>query len=54
LGWRGGLALLVGVLAAGGILAVARKSIGGVTGDVYGLTVEVVELVVLMTFIVGK
>ena len=50
LGWRGGLALLLAVLAVGGIMALARKRIGGVTGDVYGLTVEMVELVVLLAF----
>jgi adenosylcobinamide-GDP ribazoletransferase len=54
MGWRGGLALVVAVTAVAAIVALARRSIGGVTGDVYGLTVEMVELMVMLAFVVGK
>ncbi|MFZ0548923.1 MAG: adenosylcobinamide-GDP ribazoletransferase [Candidatus Promineifilaceae bacterium] len=50
LGWRGVVAVVGAVTAVFAIIIVARRRIGGVTGDVYGLTVEVVELVVLLTF----
>lgn len=40
-------------LVALGIVALARNRIGGVTGDVLGLTVEVAELVVLLVFAVS-
>lgn len=39
-------------LIAFGIIALARARLGGVTGDVFGLTVELSELVVLLTFAV--
>jgi adenosylcobinamide-GDP ribazoletransferase len=42
-------ALLAGLTTAA-LLRLARARLGGVTGDVYGLTVEVVELVVLLTY----
>lgn len=60
LGWVGlGLGLRAwSLLAALGlahlttfaIIAVARARLGGVTGDVFGLTVELSELVILLTF----
>lgn len=53
LGWRGLLATLSGLLAALGVLALARKRLGGVTGDVFGLLVELVEIVVLLIFTIG-
>jgi adenosylcobinamide-GDP ribazoletransferase len=51
-GWRGVLAAGLAHLAALGIFGLARSRLGGVTGDVYGLLVEVTELVVLLTFVV--
>ena len=54
LGIRGILSLLAGIGAAGLVLLFARSRIGGVTGDVFGLIVEVVETVVLLTFLVGS
>ncbi len=49
LGWSGLLAAALGLLAAFGVLALAKKRIGGVTGDVFGLVVESVEVVTLIT-----
>ena len=52
-GWRGGPtvpALLLALVATFAILRLARKRLGGVTGDVFGLVVEMSELVVLLAF----
>lgn len=54
-GWRSGqtvLAVLLAVLVTFVILRLARSRLGGVTGDVYGLVVEMVELMVLLAFVV--
>ncbi len=53
LGWRGLLSALAGVGAAALILWFAKSRIGGVTGDVFGMLVEVVETVVLLAFLAG-
>jgi adenosylcobinamide-GDP ribazoletransferase len=53
LGTRGVLSALTGVVAAVLILWFAKSRIGGVTGDVFGMLVEVVEVVVLLVFLVG-
>lgn len=53
LGVRGVLSALTGIGAAVLLLQFARSRIGGVTGDVFGMTVEVVETVVLLAFTVG-
>lgn len=53
LGLRGVLAILAGIAAAGLVLWLAKSRIGGVTGDVFGMLVEVAEVVVLLTFLVG-
>jgi len=53
LGIRGVLAILVGLGTLSLILLFARSRIGGVTGDVFGMTVEIVEAVVLLTFLIG-
>jgi len=53
LGWSGLLALALGLLAAFSVLTLAKKRIGGVTGDVFGLLVESVEIVVLLVFTIG-
>lgn len=53
LGIRGILSTLAGVGAAVLILWMAKSRIGGVTGDVFGMVVEVVETVVLLAFFIG-
>ena len=53
LGLRGMLALLVGLSAAALVLFLAKSRIGGVTGDVFGMIIEIVETAVLLTFLVG-
>ena len=53
LGLRGVFSIAAGFIAIGLILLLAKKRIGGVTGDVFGLVVEVVEAIVLLVFLVG-
>lgn len=53
LGWSGLLALVLGLLAAFGVLTLAKNRLGGVTGDVFGLLVEAVEIVILLVFTTG-
>ena len=53
LGIRGVVSLLAGLGVLTLILWLARSRIGGVTGDVFGMTVEIVEAVVLLTFLIG-
>ena len=53
LGTRGILSLLAGLAAATLVLWLAKSRIGGVTGDVFGMVVEVVETVVLLVFSAG-
>lgn len=53
LGTRGIAASLAGVGAAGLVLWLAKSRIGGVTGDVFGMIVEVVEAAVLLVFLIG-
>ncbi len=48
---RGVLSALAGIAAAALILWFAKSRIGGVTGDVFGMVVEVVETVVLLVFV---
>ena len=45
--------LLTGLGAAALVLWLAKSRIGGVTGDVFGMVVEIVETVVLLTFLIG-
>jgi adenosylcobinamide-GDP ribazoletransferase len=52
LGVRGILSLVTGLGAFVLIVWFARSRIGGVTGDVFGMIVEIVEAVVLLTFLV--
>ena len=51
-GTRGILSALAGVVTAALILWFAKSRIGGVTGDVFGMVVEVVEVVGLLVFVV--
>jgi adenosylcobinamide-GDP ribazoletransferase len=53
LGRRGILSILAGVIATALILWLAKSRVGGVTGDVFGMIVEVVETVALLVFLVG-
>ncbi|CAG0996124.1 adenosylcobinamide-GDP ribazoletransferase [Anaerolineales bacterium] len=53
LGTRGIISIISGLLAAALVLRLAKSRIHGVTGDVFGMTVEVVEVVSLLAF-VGK
>jgi len=51
LGTRGLVSLLAGLLAAALVLRLAQSRINGITGDVFGMTVEVVEVVSLLAFV---
>ena len=53
LGGRGILSSMAGLGAATLVLWLAKSRIGGVTGDVFGMIVEIVETAVLLTFVVG-
>lgn len=53
LGTRGVLSALAGAAAAALILWSAKSRLGGVTGDVFGMIVEIVETVVLLAFLAG-
>ena len=52
LGFRGVLAALAGLSAATLVLSLAKSRIGGITGDIFGMVVELVETVVLIVFLV--
>jgi adenosylcobinamide-GDP ribazoletransferase len=54
LGWRGVWSTVIGVGAAALVLRLAKARIGGVTGDVFGMIVEIVEAVVLAAFLIGS
>jgi adenosylcobinamide-GDP ribazoletransferase len=49
-GWRGLLVVLVVHVVTWGVLSLAKARLGGVTGDVLGLVVELAELVTLLGF----
>lgn len=49
-GWRAVAASLLAGLVAAACIAFARRRLGGVTGDVYGLVVETAELAVLLVY----
>ncbi len=51
-GWRGLLAAALALAATWLLIRLARHRLGGVTGDVFGLVVEISELAVLLGFIV--
>jgi adenosylcobinamide-GDP ribazoletransferase len=53
LGTRGIISLFLGLLAAALVLRLAKSRINGVTGDVFGMTVEVVEVVLLLAFVIN-
>ena len=52
-GPRAGLSALAGLGAAAWVLWLGTSRIGGVTGDVFGMVVEIVETVVLVAFLIG-
>ena len=49
-GWRAVIAGAVAHVVMLGIIRLARTRIGGVTGDVFGLTIELSELVALLVY----
>jgi adenosylcobinamide-GDP ribazoletransferase len=53
LGVRGALSIVAGTGVMALVLWLAKSRIGGVTGDVFGMLVELVETVVLLASIVG-
>ena len=53
LGARGILSIFTGCVAMVSVLWLVTSRIGGVTGDVFGMIVEIVETVVLLTFAAG-
>ena len=53
LGIRAALSALIGVGAAALVLWLAKSRIGGLTGDVFGMLVEIVETAVLVTVLIG-
>ena len=53
LGIQGFFAVLAALMAAAAVLGLAYPRIGGVTGDVFGLLVEVTETVILLSFTTG-
>lgn len=52
-GRRGLLAAGMGLLTGAGVLWLAKRRLGGVTGDVFGLLVESVEIAVLTAYLWG-
>lgn len=50
LGKHGILSIVTGLIATAFVLWLAKSRIGGVTGDVFGMVVEVVETIVLLAF----
>ncbi|KQC09735.1 MAG: hypothetical protein APR62_13480 [Smithella sp. SDB] len=54
LGVQGVYAVLVAVLAAMAVLGLAKSRINGVSGDVFGMLVEITEAAVLLTFTFGS
>jgi len=53
LGADGILAVTAGLVSTVFVLWLAKSRIGGVTGDVFGMVVEVVETIVLLAFVAG-
>jgi adenosylcobinamide-GDP ribazoletransferase len=47
------LSVITGLIATAFVLWLAKSRIGGVTGDVFGMVVEVVETIVLLNFVAG-
>ncbi len=52
-GWRAAAAAGLALLVTLAVLGLARRRLGGVTGDVFGLTVEMTELAVLLAYAAG-
>jgi adenosylcobinamide-GDP ribazoletransferase len=53
-GLKGVFSALAGIIAAVLMVWMAKLRIGGVTGDVFGMIVEIVETVVLLAFLIGE
>ncbi len=48
----GFLALATGLLSTLVLLSLAKVNLGGVTGDVLGMTIEIAEVAVLVPFVI--
>ena len=53
LGIAGAVSILSGLSATALIVWLAKSRIGGITGDVFGMIVEIVETAILLTFVAG-
>ena len=53
LGTHGLISLFLGLLAATLVLLLAKSRINGMTGDVFGMTVEMVEVFSLLAFVIN-
>jgi adenosylcobinamide-GDP ribazoletransferase len=53
LGAHGILSIVAGLVATFFVLWLAKSRINGMTGDVFGMVVEIVETIVLLTFVAG-
>jgi adenosylcobinamide-GDP ribazoletransferase len=53
LGWPGLIAALAALLSTGAVLWLAKARINGVTGDVFGMLIEVTETIILLVFTIG-
>ena len=53
LGIRGVLSILIGLAATVLVVWLTKARISGVTGDVFGMIVEIVETVTLLAFLIG-
>lgn len=52
-GWKGALIVLFSHFVAWLIFRFSTNKLGGLTGDVFGLTVEISEIIVLLGFCIG-
>jgi adenosylcobinamide-GDP ribazoletransferase len=53
-GFRAGVATIVSLFVTFAVIRMTRTRLGGITGDVLGLTIELTELTVLFCFAVGQ
>jgi adenosylcobinamide-GDP ribazoletransferase len=49
-GWKAAVAVVLAHIVGSLIIFISRRRLGGITGDVYGLLVEIGELVVLLSY----
>jgi adenosylcobinamide-GDP ribazoletransferase len=53
-GWVGLVAIALAVVATAAVAAFVLRRLPGLTGDVYGALCEIVEVLVLLTFVAGE